>query len=67
MYCSVLKKLEALTRRRVHQLFDLCIGTSTGALLIALLIAQRKPLDEVLDIYLELSKEVGASHGLTNA
>ena len=58
MHCSVLKKLEALTSKRVHQLFDLCIGTSTGALLIALLIAQRKPLDEVLEIYLELSKEV---------
>ncbi|KAL5260719.1 hypothetical protein ACHWQZ_G010762 [Mnemiopsis leidyi] len=55
---SVLKKLEALTGKRVHELFDLCIGTSTGALLVALLIAQRKPLDEVLEIYLELSKEV---------
>lgn len=55
---SVLKKLEALTNKKVYEMFDFCIGTSTGSLLIALMIAKRRPLDEVLDIYLDLSKTV---------
>ena len=57
----MLKKLEALTQKRTSELFDYCIGTSTGALLIALLIASRRTLDEVLEVYLELSKEVRLS------
>lgn len=55
---SVLKRLEALTGLRAHEMFDYCIGTSTGALLISMAIAKQRPLDEVLDMYIKLSEEV---------
>jgi len=55
---SVLKRLEALTGLRAHEMFDYCIGTSTGALLISMAIARQKPLDDVLDTYIKLSEEV---------
>jgi len=49
---GVLKELEALTGKRVHETFDLVYGTSTGAI-IASLLAMGRTVDEVHQLYRE--------------
>ena len=47
---GVLKEIEALIGCKLHQKFDLVFGTSTGAI-IAALIALGHGVDEILDLY----------------
>jgi predicted acylesterase/phospholipase RssA len=54
---EMLKALEAQTGRRVHELFDVIAGTSTGGIL-AMGIQQRFSLDELEALYLRLAAEV---------
>ena len=54
---EMLKALEAATGKRVHELFDVIGGTSTGGILAAG-IQERLSLDTLEKLYLELAKEV---------
>ena len=49
--------LESRTGRRVHELFDVIGGTSTGGIL-ALAIQERVPLTVIEHLYLELASKV---------
>ena len=54
---EMLKALERETGRRVHEMFDIVAGTSTGGILAAG-IQERLPLEELEDLYLELASQV---------
>jgi hypothetical protein len=54
---EMLKELERQTGQRVHDLFDVIAGTSTGGILAAG-IQERLTLEELETLYLELSKLV---------
>ena len=54
---EMLKELELRTGRRVHELFDLVAGTSTGGIL-ALAIQERIPLEVLERLYLTLADTV---------
>ncbi|KFM28791.1 Calcium-independent phospholipase A2-gamma [Auxenochlorella protothecoides] len=56
-------KLEARTGRRVHELFDLIVGTSTGGLLAVALALRRMTLDECEAIYKVLGQRVFSRGG----
>ena len=47
---GVLKEIEALVRRPLHEQFDLIFGTSTGAI-IAALVALGMPVDDIHQLY----------------
>ena len=47
----MLHKLEQSTGKRIHELFDLICGTSTGGILAASLALQQFTLHDVQDIY----------------
>ena len=47
----LLRQLEQRTGRRIHELFDLVAGTSTGGILAVALALKRLSLEECEDIY----------------
>ena len=66
---GVLKEVEAAAGKPLCELFDLIFGTSTGAI-IAALIALGHPVSEIETLYFELIPEVmspGSAKGRTNA
>lgn len=54
---EMLKELEAQTGQRVHELFDVIAGTSTGGILAAG-IQERLTLVELEELYLELATQI---------
>ncbi|KAG9490209.1 calcium-independent phospholipase A2-gamma [Eleutherodactylus coqui] len=55
---QTLRKLEELTGKPVHQLFDYICGVSTGAILAYMLGLFHIPLDECEDLYRKLGSDV---------
>ncbi|XP_053112025.1 calcium-independent phospholipase A2-gamma isoform X2 [Hemicordylus capensis] len=55
---QTLRKLEELTGKPVHHLFDYICGVSTGAILAFMLGLFHLPLDECEDLYLKLGTDV---------
>ncbi len=47
----LLRQLEQRTGRRIHELFDLIAGTSTGGILAVALALKKLTLEECEDIY----------------
>jgi len=48
---EVLRKLEFDTGMRIHEMFDLIVGTSTGGYIAGLLALKRMTLDQVAQVY----------------
>nr|CAD7413160.1 unnamed protein product [Timema cristinae] len=53
-----MKKLEKLTGKKVHEMFDYVCGVSTGAILLSRLVPQKCGLDNVSVLYKELSAKI---------
>ena len=54
---EMLKGLERETGRRVHEMFDVVAGTSTGGILAAG-IQERLPIEDIEELYLELAAQI---------
>jgi hypothetical protein len=57
---QMLRSIEARTGRRIHELFDVIGGTSTGCMLAVGCGIMRFTLDEMADVYMGLGKRVFA-------
>ena len=64
---EMLQQLEKLAEKRIHEMFDLIVGTSTGALLAFLIGISRIPLSEIMKQYKELSSTVFRGHAVIGA
>lgn len=54
----VLRLLEQLCGKRIHEMFDYVCGTSTGAIIASLVCLKREPLDKVEMMYRQMSMEL---------
>lgn len=55
---EILKRIQELTGKEIHETFDLICGSSTGAILAFLLAVKRTSLDECTQLYRQLAKEL---------
>jgi len=58
MSISIMRRLEELSRRRIHELFDYVCGVSTGSLIGAMAAIFRVPIAEMEEIYKEFSVQM---------
>ena len=58
MAIEMLKKISNLCQQPIHELFDLIVGTSTGAILAFLIGIQKQPLSKCEKLYDQLSSEI---------
>jgi len=59
----ILKRIEDITGKRIHELFDLIIGTSTGAIIAAGLTAKKNgkvslTIDKLIDLYFDQGSKI---------
>jgi len=59
---QMLKQIEQGTGKRIHELFDLICGTSTGGMLAIALTIKQMTLDQCEEIYKKLGKEYSTWH-----
>ncbi|KAA0165995.1 hypothetical protein FNF31_01609 [Cafeteria roenbergensis] len=59
-----LRQIERHTGRRIHELFDLIGGTSTGGLLAMLVGVKRMPLDDIPAIYETIRDKLASATGV---
>ncbi|KAJ3638115.1 hypothetical protein MTP99_001523 [Tenebrio molitor] len=55
---EMLKKIEEITGKRIYEMFDLICGVSTGAIIATLIGEKRSTLDEISEIYKNLSTQI---------
>lgn len=59
MVMELLMKIEKLTGKRVFELFDLCVGVSTGAILVCALAAEANmTVPEAVQLYKKISHKI---------
>ena len=63
---QILKRIEALTGKRIYELFDLIAGTSTGGL-IACGVSYLYTLDTIMSVYTKRGSEIFPKTGILNA
>ena len=59
----MLRQLERLCGMETHKMFDYVCGTSTGAILAALLFVRRASIEEAEEMYREFSMQVREGAG----
>eukprot|EP00794_Sanderia_malayensis_P006140 gene6140-6846_t len=64
---EILKKLEALCDQKISEMFDLVVGTSTGAMLAFLLAFKDGSLHETDHLYKRLSSEIFQTNAVMGA
>lgn len=67
MTIGILKRLEELSHRRLHELFDYVCGVSTGALIGIMAAAFRVPCYEMEEIYKEFSVQMFSQNRIVGA
>ena len=55
---EILRNLQKLSGRPIHTSFDYICGVSTGAILAMMIGVQKRPLDEIEEIYRNISTEI---------
>ena len=58
MTIQCLKNIERLSNSRIYELFDYVCGVSTGALIAAMVVLYRLPLEKCEQLYLEFSRQM---------
>lgn len=58
----ILQKIEELTGKRIHELFDLIIGTSTGSMIATLIGVHHLPMKEIEIKYRNLCRKIFITH-----
>jgi len=64
---NIMRRLEELSQRRIHELFDYVCGVSTGALIAAMAAIYRVPVAEMEEIYKEFSVQMFERNRLVGA
>jgi calcium-independent phospholipase A2-gamma len=64
---EVLRQIENVTKKRIHELFDFICGVSTGSIIAFLLGAHHRTLDECEALYREFSREVFSQNSFVGA
>ena len=54
----MLRLLEQLCGKRIHEMFDYVCGTSTGAIIASLVCLKRDPLDKAEMMYRQISMDL---------
>lgn len=58
MAIEILKRIEEMCNKEIHELFDFICGASTGAILAFLIGIKRVPLEECERTYKKLSMDI---------
>lgn len=60
----ILRELERLCKRPIHELFDLVCGTSTGGIIALGTCVAKTPVDDMVDIYRNRAEEIWKERGM---
>lgn len=58
MTLKMLEKISEKCQQPIHELFDLIVGTSTGAIIAFLIGIKKAPISECREMYQRLSTEI---------
>ena len=64
---EIMRRLEEMSRRRIHEMFDYVCGVSTGSLIAIMAAVFRVPPPETEEIYKEFSTQMFARNKLVGA